>query len=113
MSSDTTVLPWIVSRFNSRYGDDRRVWKVSENEYKIVGKSHFMRGATDGKRTIFADFEGGPMVAIGDDLMQYGIVGDTRFVSEIVIGDEKDAMTGENLSSVTFKVSAIREKVDF
>ena len=29
------------------------------------------------------------------------------------MGDEKDAMTGENLSSVTIKVSAFREKVDF
>lgn len=111
MNSDTTILPWIVSRFESRYGDDRRVWKISSNEYKIVGKSHFMRGGADGKRTLYADFEGGPMVVVGDDLMQYGIVGDNRYVSEIIMGEEKDLMTGEKLSSVTIKVSSIREKV--
>jgi len=113
MSNTDTILPWIVSSFNSRYGDRRTVWKLSENEYKIEGHSRFMRGGSNDKRLIYADFEGGPMVAIGDDLMMYGIVGDGRFVSEIFMEDSEDPMTKEKLSSVRFKVSAFREKVDF
>lgn len=107
------ILPWIMSSFNSRYGDRRTVWKTSANEYKLMGKMRYCRTGGDSKRVLYMDPEGGPFICVGDAIADLGVVSDTRYISEVKgLGTEKDTMTGEELSVIGIKVSAIREKVE-
>lgn len=112
-NSSEEVLPWIMSSFNSRYGDPRIVWKTSANEYKLTGKMRYCRTGGDSKRVLYMDPEGGPFICVGDAIADLGVVSDTRYISEVKgLGTERDTMTGEELSVIGIKVSAIREKVE-
>ena len=114
MSDDITSPIFPISRFSSRYGADRKVFKVSESEYKMVGPMRYCRTGGDSKRVLYMDPEGGPFICVGDSIADaLGVVSDTRYISEVKgLGTEKDPMTGEELSVIGIKVSAIREKVD-
>lgn len=51
----------------SRYGQERHLKKIDDDTYIVYGESAFMRGAED-----MVDFEGGPMLQVGDDLSIFG-----------------------------------------
>jgi len=113
MSKDITSSEFPISRFTSRYGDLRTIWKVSEDEYKMTGKSRFVRAGNDDKRVIYIDLEGGPFVAIGEEIALLGVVSDKRFVSALKFNDnEKDLNTDEEFTSVSIMVSTVCEKVE-
>jgi len=114
MSEDITSPLLPISRFASRYGDDRKVFKVSDNEYKLVGQMRYCRTGGDSKRVLYMDPEGGPFICVGDSIADaLGVVADKRYISEVKgLGTEKDPMTGEELSVIGIKVSVIREKVE-
>ena len=113
MSKDITSTEFPISRFTSRYGDLRTIWKVSEDEYKMTGKSRFVRAGSDDKRVIYIDLEGGPFVAIGEEIALLGVVSDKRFVSALKFNEnEKDLNTDEEFTSVSITVSTVCEKVE-
>lgn len=61
----------------SRYGDKRTLTDNGHGIWTITGKSHFYRGGCHpetGEITFF-DPEGGPMIAVGDNLGFGTIVG--------------------------------------
>ena len=64
----------------SRYGLDRTIEKIDSNRIRVMGESQFQRTATNdaGEVTMF-DFEGGPCLSIGGELvfqnMKWKIVG--------------------------------------
>jgi len=60
----------------SRYGTSRFLNKISDNLYILTGESHFIRGSED-----FIDFEGGPYISVGMNLMD--IFGVDEEVTEI------------------------------
>ena len=113
MDTNTEILPWVMSSFESRYGDRRTVWKISESEYKMTGKWNYQRTGGDATRVLYIDPEGGPFICIGDMIADLGVVSDKRYISELKnLEPEKDKMTGEELYSIAIKVSTIREKVE-
>ena len=113
MNEDITSSYFPISRFASRYGDDRKVFKVSENEYKLVGSMRYCRTGGDADRVLYMDPEGGPFICVGDSIADsLGVVSDNRYICEVKgLGTEKDPMTGEELSVIGIKVSPIKEKV--
>jgi len=113
MSKDITSSEFLICQFPSRYGDLRQIWKVSENEFKMTGKSRFVRAGSDNTRVIYIDLEGGPFVAIGEEIAFLGVINDKRFVSALKFNDnEKDPNTDEEFTSVSIMVSPFCEKVE-
>lgn len=70
--------------FQSRYGDERVLKKLSENTYSIMGKSHYGRAGNNpnGEGLQFIDFEGGPFVCLGTEMSFFGAK-DDRKISKV------------------------------
>lgn len=68
--------------FASRYGSQRVVEKINENQYTIEGPSRFLRWSGGPSNLTMVDFEGGPYIVI-DDSMTLLEVDDERKVSKI------------------------------
>ena len=60
----------------SRYGVERTIRYVDKNRATVTGDSRFMRFSTNHETGIvdFADFEGGPTVAVGERIHGAGVV---------------------------------------
>lgn len=60
----------------SRYGVERTIRYVNKNRATVTGNSRFMRFSTNHETGIvdFADFEGGPTVAVGERIHGAGVV---------------------------------------
>lgn len=54
----------LIKTLKSRRGDIRKIYQLGPNLYLIEGPSYYMRSAEN-----MVDFEGGPCLFIGDDLI--------------------------------------------
>lgn len=85
----------IASRQNmSRYGQPRVLKKVGDNEYTISGKSSYMRWGSGKEGIEYADFDGGPFIAIGADIAFFGAKDDSRRITKIVNGGSPEDGVG-------------------
>lgn len=73
MKQKATEIKYPIS-FVSRYGDKRTITKIGENEFSISGESSFYRAGTNPDTGVleYADFEGGPFVAVGGKWWELG-----------------------------------------
>lgn len=71
--------------FKSRYGDPRTVVRLNENQYVISGPSNYGRAGNspNGKGLGFVDMEGGPFIAVGDDISFFMVKGDKRRITKV------------------------------
>ena len=91
--------------FPSRYGSQRVVEQISDDQFTIEGPTHFMRAAhqvgSDGKEVItMVDFEGGPYITLGTPMSDLDI-NDDRKVSSISFHEKSE----EKYGKVVLKVS--------
>ena len=58
----------------SRYGIPRFINELEKGKYEIYGESLYLRyGGTDLSNDILSiDYEGGPMISVGEDMKFYG-----------------------------------------
>lgn len=56
----------LINQINSRYGDTRNVYEISDGVYAVVGKSRYVRGAEG-----MVDFEGGPYIIEGIEVLDF------------------------------------------
>lgn len=70
---------------HSRYGDTRTITPNGHGWYTMEGKSHYYRAGMNNDNTeiAYVDFEGGPILHVGDDFNGYG-----KILSFVI---EKDA----------------------
>ena len=95
-----------VLKHKSRYGDDRLYYEDEGNKILyIMGPSQYIRYGYEGpdNETLFAiDFEGGPYIAIGDEILKdkyatsIGITFDNGVPVVSVNFDEKKNFSSEN-----------------
>jgi hypothetical protein len=69
--------------FASRYGSQRVVEQINDDQFTIEGPTHFMRAAHeidgDGKEVItMVDFEGGPYIELGTPMSQLDVNDDRK-----------------------------------
>lgn len=52
----------------ARYGIKRSLFRQSEKGYRLFGPNLMLRGGTTADGRDWYDLEGGPMIAVGDDM---------------------------------------------
>lgn len=89
----------VTAKNTSRYGDERKVYKISDDEYRIIGKSLYMRSGratAESEAVNMVDFEGGPYIELGMKASMFGIP-DTRIITKLeIVNDE----LGEEVGNV-------------
>jgi hypothetical protein len=59
--------------YASRYGAERKLKQVTDDQFIIYGKSYFGRSIGDNlKKPEAVDFEGGPFISVGNNLQDFG-----------------------------------------
>lgn len=74
-------------KFKSRYGQLRTITEQSDGSFIVEGESHYYRCGADerGDGLWMVDFEGGPFICVGDDLLgnkNYGRVKSLEVLKE-------------------------------
>jgi hypothetical protein len=84
--------------FASRYGQQRVVTQTADDQYTFEGPSFYLR--VGGNETIeYVDFEGGPMISLGDKMTTL-MVDDKRKIVRIEMIREKNINEDKNYSKV-------------
>jgi len=74
-------------KFKSRYGQTRTITEQSDGSFIVEGETEYYRvGSNDSSDGIWmVDFEGGPFIAVGDELLgtkKHGIIKTIEIVKE-------------------------------
>lgn len=78
--------------FKSRYGTERVIQKIDSNRLRVQGESLFCRTSTndEGETTMF-DFEGGPILSVGGEILFGNMKWKIRAINPVNTGIENFA----------------------